>query len=555
MKRLFFILCLLCSFSLYAAPKKNNTVFEEKLGQETVGFYFSSESNIRTTIFTDSMKAEVNVLLYDSSEFQKVKEIAFESKVLVKSVNSRAQYESKNIYQEILKKFKAFAPTTKEELDFYGDFGFVRIRYFITQTAYNTNKTIFQGMSTSDAISELTASQELSVWSFTDEIKGFLNKEKYGYKATHPDIELKYSFTPTDQFPSKLDPVLASGIGAPDVFGLEDAFVRKYVESGYLLELDDLYAEVKDKMNDYPMKVGSYNGHVYAMSWDVEPGAVFYHRSLAKKYWGTDDPVEVQKKLSDLDTFLATARELKKLSRGKCRIVSTTGDLFMPYKGARKQPWVVNDRLVIDPAMEKYMEVCKIFEDEKLAVSGVSQWSESWFAGMNGTLRDETGADIEVMCYFLPPWGLHYVLKTNAPRTSGDWAMCAGPAPYRWGGTWIGAYKGTKNPKAAKELIRYIATDDKFLEAMAKDSGYVVSNINVQKKIKKNFSEPFLAGQNHYAQFCEMAKGVDGSLTQGTDLQIEALWTEAVTAYQLGEKTKAEALTYFKEWVYNTMGL
>lgn len=133
--------------------------------------------------------------------------------------------------------------------------------------------------------------------------------------------------------------------------------------------------------------------------------------------------------------------------------------------------------------------------------------------------------------------------------------MCAGPAPYRWGGSWIGAYKGTKNPKAAKELIRYIATDDGFLEAMAKESGDVVSNITVQNKIKKNFSEPFLGGQNHYAQFCKIAKGVDGSLTQGTDLHIEALWTEAVTAYQLGEKTKAEALADFKEQVATFMGL
>jgi len=44
--------------------------------------------------------------------------------------------------------------------------------------------------------------------------------------------EIEYSLTPTDQFPNKLDPVLASGSGTPDVFALEDAFVRKYIESG-----------------------------------------------------------------------------------------------------------------------------------------------------------------------------------------------------------------------------------------------------------------------------------------------------------------------------------
>ena len=394
---------------------------------------------------------------------------------------------------------------------------------------------------------------KLAVWSFTDEIGGFLDAEGYGYKATHPNVEIEYTFTPTDQFPSKLDPVLASGNGAPDVFGLEDAFVRKYVESGLLLELDDLYAQVKDKMADYPMKVGSYNGHVYGMSWQVAPGALFYRRSYAKKYWGTDDPVEVQKKVADLDTFMASARQLLKDSNGKCKIVSTSGDLFMPYKGARKKPWVVDDKLYIDPAMEDYMEMAKVFYDEELD-GRTSQWAEGWYAGMNDTLKDEKGNDLEVMCYFLPTWGLHYVLKTDAAKTAGDWAMCAGPAPYRWGGTWIAAYKGTKQPEAAKEMIRYLATDDSFLEAMAKASGDCVGNYNVQNKIKDSFSEPYLGGQNHYAQFCEMAKTVDGSLTQGTDQQIESLWSESVTAYAMGEKTKEEALSAFKDQVATTMG-
>lgn len=407
-----------------------------------------------------------------------------------------------------------------------------------------------EGASSGDASSGKT---KLAVWSFTDEIGGFLDAEGYGYKATHPNVEIEYTFTPTDQFPSKLDPVLASGNGAPDVFGLEDAFVRKYVESGLLLELDDLYAQVKDKMADYPMKVGSYNGHVYGMSWQVAPGALFYRRSYAKKYWGTDDPVEVQKKVADLDTFMASARQLLKDSNGKCKIVSTSGDLFMPYKGARKKPWIVDDKLYIDPAMEDYMEMAKVFYDEELD-GRTSQWAEGWYAGMNDTLKDEKGNDLEVMCYFLPTWGLHYVLKTDAAKTAGDWAMCAGPAPYRWGGTWIAAYKGTKQPEAAKEMIRYLATDDGFLEAMAKASGDCVGNYNVQNKIKDSFSEPYLGGQNHYAQFCEMAKTVDGSLTQGTDQQIESLWSESVTAYAMGEKSKEEALAAFKDQVATTMG-
>ena len=51
-----------------------------------------------------------------------------------------------------------------------------------------------------------------------------------------------------------------------------------------------------------------------------------------------------------------------------------------------------------------------------------------------------------------------------------------------------------------------------------------------------------------------MAKGIDGSLIQGSDQQIEALFSEATAAYANGEKTKEQALKDFKDQVSSTMG-
>ena len=390
----------------------------------------------------------------------------------------------------------------------------------------------------------------LVVWSFTDEIGNMTEK----FKATHPDITVEYSFTPTDQFPNKLDPVLASGQGVPDVFGLELAFVRKYVESGLLLDITDIYEANKDKLLKYPVEVGSYNGRVYGMSWQATPGAVFYRRSLAQKYLGTDEPAEVQKYFADLDTFLQTAQALKEASDGKCFIVPTSGELFKPIMAARKDPWVVDDKLVIDPTAIQYMELSKTLHDNGYEAR-VAQWSEGWYAGMKGTLKDESGSDVEVFCYFFPTWGLHYALKTNAPETSGDWGMIKGPVSYYSGGTWIGAYKGTKNVDAAKEFIRYLTVDDGFMEEWANETGDLVCNMNVVNKIKDNYSEPFLAGQNHYAEFAEMAADVDGSLTQGTDQAVEGIFNEAVIAYTNGEKTLEQALEDFRSQASYQLGI
>jgi ABC-type glycerol-3-phosphate transport system substrate-binding protein len=394
-------------------------------------------------------------------------------------------------------------------------------------------------------------STAISMWSFTDEIGGII--ENY-YKPAHPGVRINYSFVPTEQFPSRLDPVLASGRGTPDIFALESAFVRKYVESGLLLDLTDIYERNKDKLLTYPVEVGTYNGRVYALSWQTCTGAMFYRRSLARKYLGTDDPATVQKYFANPEKFLQTAELLKKNSGGSCVVVSSLGDLQYPFFSAREQPWIVNNRLVIDPVMEQYLEICKTMHDNRLD-GRVGQWSEGWFSGMQGNLRDNNGKRLEVFSYFLPTWGLHYVLKTNAPNTSGDWAMIQGPVPYRWGGTWIGAYKNTGNADAVKEMIEWITTDDEFLRRYALDSGDMVTNINVIEKIKSNFSEPFLGGQNHYAAFAEMALGVNGRLTQSYDDIIQAYFQEALTAYVNGEKTKAQALADFGRQVESKFGL
>ncbi|MBO7486822.1 MAG: carbohydrate ABC transporter substrate-binding protein [Spirochaetaceae bacterium] len=397
-------------------------------------------------------------------------------------------------------------------------------------------------------------SKKLVVWSFTDELGGYIDNY---WKKDFPDkYEIEYTSTTRAKFSDKLTQALESGKGVPDVFALEDSFVRKYIESGpeYLLDLTDIYNEIKDAVYNYPAQIASYNGRVYGLAWQVTPGAVFYRRSLAKKYLGTDDPDEVQKYLANWNKFMETAALIKEKSNGKCCITSSSqDDLFRPYASTRAKPWVVDGKLYVDRRMEEYMDLCKVMYENGYAAQ-ILQTDAVRTAGIKGTLMDENGKPVECFSFFLPTWGLHYFLKARAPETSGDWAVCQGPVSYHWGGTWIAAYKGTKNPKAAKELIKYFAADPAFLERLANDTGDVVSNKNVVNKIKDSYSEPFLGGQNHYAAFANMVDNINGSLTQGSDQAIETLFSECVTAYIKGEKTKAAALTTFKQQVAETLG-
>ncbi len=404
---------------------------------------------------------------------------------------------------------------------------------------------------TADATTVKPVNEPLVVWSFTEEVK---TMNDIWYAPGHPNVTVELTLIPTDEFESKLDSALASGEGAPDIIALEDIFVRKYIESGLLLDLSDIAAEVKNKELAYPIEVGSFGGKTYGLTWQATPGALFYRRSLAKKYLGTDDPAEVQKYVSSFDRFAETAALLKNKSEGMCVILPSTADIFIACKAARSNPWIVDGKLTIDPEMISYMEMAKTFKNEGYD-GRAAQWTQRWFNGMKEKLKNDKGNNIEVFSYFLPTWGLHYVLKTNTPETTGDWAMVEGPAPYRWGGTWLAALKGTKNPEDAKDFIRYISSDYVLLGDWATSTGDVVSNTRVLKKVKDAFSEPFLNGQNHYAQFAEIAAKVNGKLSQASDKVIEDLFNEAVRAFANGEKNRDTAIEDFTRQVNAQLGL
>jgi len=374
------------------------------------------------------------------------------------------------------------------------------------------------------------------------------------FKSAYKNISVQTFMIPTREFYDKLDAVLASGQRLPDVVALESVFVRKYVESGQLMDLTDIYETNKSKLLEYPVEIGTYNGRVYALSWQACPGGLFYRRSLAMKYLGTDDPRIVQEYFSTIDKFLETATLLKEKSGGSCVVVSGLNELYFPFMSARSSPWVVNGKLVIDRIIDVYLNLCKFLNDNSLH-AGIDVWHENWFAGMRGEAQNEEGKPVEIFSYFLPTWAIYSVLKPNAAETKGDWALIPGPISYIWGGTWLGVYKGTNNPDAAKGLIRYFTTNDTFLEEYARESGDFVSNTAVVNRIKNNYKEPFLGNQNHYDEFSEIVQDVNGKLIQGTDCLIQEIFFKEVMPYIYGEKDKRQALDDFKAKVNAQLGL
>ena len=389
---------------------------------------------------------------------------------------------------------------------------------------------------------------KLVVWTAVEDVATMI--ETY-YKPTHPDVDIEYTMVTGIQ--DKLDPVLASGQGVPDVFSMEISVVGKYIDSGLLLDVTDVYQTVKDNFIQYVADISTYQNKVYGLAWQTTPGVVYYRRSLAKQYLGTDDPDEVQAFFATPAKFLETAEIIRQRSNGTCYILPEYSMIFAPFRNNRQQPWVVNGSLHVDPLMVEYMDLVKTIRDRGYDAR-VRDWSEGWYASLNGEAMDEQGRPIEILANFRPAWGLFYVYMPGASKTSGDWAIIPGPYTYFEGGTWLGAWHRTQYPDAAKEFIRYFCTDDTLLENWVSHTFDMISNIRVINKLKTSVSVPFLGGQNPYTIYAEITPTISGRLVQGTDSAINTIFGENVAAFINGEKTKERALADFQEEVRIQLG-
>ena len=390
---------------------------------------------------------------------------------------------------------------------------------------------------------------KIVVWSFTNEVGDMIPY----FNEVYPNIEVEFVEIPNQDevYLNKINTTLRSGAGGPDVFTGEAAFYKQFIDAGYWEPISkapyNAEALVDDLVPYVPNSSRDADGNITALSWQATPGALFYRRSIAKAVLGTDDPAEVSKYTSDLNKFYELGEMVEAEFSGEKFLLAGYSDMQPFLFNLRTEQYIVNNKLTIPQSLLDYMKISKDMRDNNIE-SGTTTWQPPWFSSM---------ADGSVMCYILPTWGLHYVLRPNAEpeaekgemEFTGDWGMAVPPASYSWGGTWIGVNSMSKEKALAYQFVKFIGSDPGFLEKWALKTGDYVANTKVVDKIKGTFSQPFLGGQNHYDYFNEEAKKIDVSFRGPWDFQIENAFADQVTLYVDGQKSFDEAIADFKKAV------
>ena len=386
----------------------------------------------------------------------------------------------------------------------------------------------------------------INMWSFTDEFKSSKFIEKFN--EVYPNIEVKLTVIPTDNnaYSTKLSSVLASGSGVPDVFTSEVANVNKYVNTDYYENLSQApynAEEIGKTQAQYVVDLGrnAEDKSIRALSWQATPGGLFYKRSLAKQYLGTDDPDEISKKFSSWDSLIATGKELNEKSGGTVKLLPNYSEGFIIAAGSRSHGWVEDNKLVIDDKMMEFVDNAKKIRDAGIDAK-FNTWSAPWSASMAGAV-DGTN----VLTYALPTWGLPYVIAGNAKDTSGDWGLAKAPAAYYNGGTWLGIYSKSEKKELAWQFVKFFNSKE-FQTWDMKTNGDFSSMTDVSKQFATtdDGKNAFCAGQNLAKTYSEIIPSITGKLVTKYDETINSKFQADLDLYVTGEKTKEEFLQQFK---------
>ena len=407
---------------------------------------------------------------------------------------------------------------------------------------------------------EVSSSDEgkvLNIYAWNEEFKSRLTAHYPGYEevdGTHGkigDVDVVWTIVPSDDnaYQNNLDQQLlkqadASADDKIDMFLVEADYALKYVDTDYTMSVSDLgitddelanqYQYTKDVMTDS-------KGTLKGVSWQGCPGVLIYNRDIAKDMWGSDDPDEVQKHVSDWDTFYATGTELA--AKGY-KLTATVNDSYRVYSNNVSSKWVEDGKLNIDPQFKAWADAEKASYDAGQTTTG-DLWGDEWKAGFY--------PEGKVFAYFGPAWMIDFSMAADDEKSiahAGGWGATTGPQGFFWGGTWICGATGTDNPSLVADIMRKMTTDTDIMTDIVKADNDFVNNKPAMDAMAQDtsYGDAVLGGQNPIGMFCAGVEKIDLSNISAYDQGCNESFQKAMKDYFTGQyATYDEAVEAFKQ--------
>ena len=385
-----------------------------------------------------------------------------------------------------------------------------------------------------------------NIYAWNEEFKGFFEK----YYQVPEGITVNWIIVPSDngQYQNALDEALFNQEGASDddkidMFLAEADYILKYAGSDFTQDVQAL--GVTDFANTYEYTVqaaSDADGCVKGVSFQCCPSALIYRRSIAEDVLGTSDPAEVQELLNDWDKFAAVADQAKEKGY---YMTASFAETYRPFSNNASTPWVIDGALQIPAEVQQWIDLTDyMMENGETLTSGI--WDDEKNVQMF--------ADGKTMCFFGPAWYFNFCMgNAQDPEKgcSGDWAICEGPMPHFWGGTWLLAATGSDNPTMLADVMNTFINDETVCEELVANEAQFSNNQAVNAKFAEDpeYGSEFLGGQNDTAVFAELAKNIRFENNTIYDQLCNEGLQNNLQDYYRGGCTKDEAIANFYKYI------
>ena len=386
----------------------------------------------------------------------------------------------------------------------------------------------------------------IRVWSDVEELPLGINEF---FNRDFPDeIEMELTLFIRSELEAVLDIAFASGNG-PDLWSINAAVVNRYVNGDILPDMSHLLAQAHELgIIQYVIDLGTdTNGILRTLSFQATPGGLWYRRDLAEFYLGFGAPEDMQMMLSSLDGMVATALALRDASEGTVYYAASVADLVDIFLSRRESPFVVDDTIVIDPAIIEFLQHAKFFVAEGL-VANFDPWEPEWFAGISDANEDE-----RIFSYHGAPRTLPFVLLPYAEcsdsdtNTYGNWTVIEGPGFFSLDTTFIGVNAAADELETAMKIFEYLTLNADFIRDYVSETGDFPASQVVAGELTPAVTNSFLGGQNHFELFNELVGNHLDLRTEHQDDKfiVNALITQAVL-HASGSKDLETAINDFQ---------
>ncbi|MFA0439938.1 sugar ABC transporter substrate-binding protein [Vibrio sp. 10N.286.49.C2] len=273
------------------------------------------------------------------------------------------------------------------------------------------------------------------------------------FEKENPDIKVKLVVLAYGDHHNLMTTALATGANLPDVMGIENAYVGRFVESGGLEDLnapDYNAGAFSQNLVPYSVAQGTNSkGVLSGIPTDIGPGATFYRQDILDKAGVTGTDL-----LTSWDSFIDAGVKIKKETGSY--LLSNAVDIKDIYIRSNLKP---NEGIYFDQDHKVLVNSDRFKEAFRLAKKAreagvdaeLSAWSNEWTESLRRG---------NIAVQMMGAWLGGHLEDYIAPETKGAWRTGGLPnhALASWGGSFYSIPKKAKHKTEAWRFIEFMAT-------------------------------------------------------------------------------------------------